>query len=343
VELGAVVMVPTDTEVSIQAIRGTYSHPGASEDARPLCSPRTPILGNDALQLWIERVRQVGVRSLWLASSAPDQKPGSQFADLAREGVEKLLVINLKSYAEMDLADLLRFHCERQNSVTDAQDEHGTLGVRLLDRCAMGPTVEEPGCSYAQTESSRTHYQFQGYAKRLLSSQERQDLVRDGLTAACAMRPVGTEIRDQVWIAEGAELEDSVRVVGPAFIGPRTVIRAGATIGPFASVERDCVVDCGTTVERSTVLPGTYLGSGLLIQQSLVDGNCLENLEWRTIVDLEPADLGHKIARREFRKRRFVRKPVKAGAFFEAEEGDEWKSVFHSPMSPSPSWVRVEL
>jgi carbonic anhydrase/acetyltransferase-like protein (isoleucine patch superfamily) len=77
------------------------------------------------------------------------------------------------------------------------------------------------------------------------------------------MRPLGTEIREQVWVGEGANLADSVRVIGPTYIGARTIVQAGATIGPFASVEHDCVVGCGTTVERSTVLPYTYLAPGL--------------------------------------------------------------------------------
>jgi carbonic anhydrase/acetyltransferase-like protein (isoleucine patch superfamily) len=122
------------------------------------------------------------------------------------------------------------------------------------------------------------------------------------LTGACGLRPFGTQIRQQVWIGEGANLADSVRVIGPTYIGARTVVRAGATIGPFASIERDCVVDCGTTVERSTVLPHTYLAPGLLIRHGLVDGGYLEHLGWGAVADLRAAGLGNRIERHEPRR-----------------------------------------
>ena len=157
-------------------------------------------------------------------------------------------------------------------------------------------TGEKSAFPSAPTDSGPTPYQFRGYAKRILSAKERQELVRDALTGACAMRPLGTEIREQVWVGEGANLADSVRVIGPTYIGARTIVHAGATIGPFASVERDCVVDCGTTVERSTVLPETYLAPGLLIRHQLVDGGYLEDLSWGAVADLRPAGLGNRIS-----------------------------------------------
>jgi carbonic anhydrase/acetyltransferase-like protein (isoleucine patch superfamily) len=211
-------------------------------------------------------------------------------------------MIKLKSYAEMDLADLLRFHCETRNPVTEAHDARGQLGVYLLNHRELHATGGKYEFSGSATNNGRIPYQFRGYAKRILSAKERQELVSDGLTGACAMRPFGTQIRDLVWIGEGVNLADSARVIGPAYIGAGTIVRAGATIGPFASVERDCVVDCGTTVERSTVLPHTYLAPGLLIRHELVDGRYLEDLDGGVVADLQPAGLGGRIHRHESRR-----------------------------------------
>jgi carbonic anhydrase/acetyltransferase-like protein (isoleucine patch superfamily) len=204
-------------------------------------------------------------------------------------------MITLKSYAEMDLADLLRFHCERRNSVTEAHDARGQLGVCLLDHLALTSQEESESLKTQINNSSRIPYSFSGYAKRILSTKERQELVSDSLTGACAMRPVGTEIHENVWIGPDVSLADSVRIVSPAYIGAGSVVRSGATIGPFASVEHDCVVDCGTTVERSSVLPHTYLAPGLLIRNALVDGAYLEHLGLGIVADLHPAGLASKI------------------------------------------------
>jgi carbonic anhydrase/acetyltransferase-like protein (isoleucine patch superfamily) len=331
VELGAVVVVPARDEAQTLGL-------AARESQRSRYSSRVPILGNDVLHSWMDLVRKLGVGSLWLTSCSSDEGlPCSELAGLARQGLDRLLVIKLKSYAEMDLADLVRFHCESRNPVTEAQDARGHLGVWLLDHLALHAAGERYKVSCTSPGSGRLPYQFRGYAKRILSARERQELVGDALTKACAMRPVGTEIRKQVWVGEGVKLAASVRVIGPTYIGDRAVVRAGATIGPFASVEHDCVVDCGTTVERATVLPDTYLAPGLLIRHQLVDGGYLEDLRWGAVADLHPAALGSRIQGSESRRRPFRETDV----FSEADSASALD--FARSSTASRSWLQVKL
>jgi carbonic anhydrase/acetyltransferase-like protein (isoleucine patch superfamily) len=334
VELGAVVVIPASAD--LPGINDFHPHVlAAAGRPRPLYSSRMPIVGNDVLQSWVDRVRKLGVQNLWLTAASRDDS-GSYFGmpEFARQEVDRLLMITLKSYAEMDLADLLAFHCQSQNPVTEAQDVQGQLGVCLLDRSALQATGKQHKFPCAPSDSSRSPYQFRGYAKRILSARERHELAEDALTGACAMRPFGKEIREQVWLGEGVELADSVRVIGPSYIGARTVIRAGATIGPFASVERDCVVDCGTTVERSTVLPCNYLAPGLLIRHGLVDGGYLEDLGGGTVADLQPAGLGARI-----RPRGSDRQAFRQANVFSRPDG-AWQSTLST--SPQP-WAQVRL
>ncbi len=265
-----------------------------SNRPQPRYSARTPILGNDVLRSWMDRVRNVGLQSLWLTASHHDDIAWTLPPVFAHDPIERLLLIKPNSYAEIDLADFLRFHCERENPITAAHDARGDLGVCLLDHRKLNASGKrESVCAPSDCEGMP--YQFRGYAKRIVSAMERQELVRDGLTGACAMRPFGSEIREQVWIGEDVNLAESARIIGPTYIGARTIVRAGATIGPFASVERDCVVDCGTTVERSTVLPKTYLAPGILIRHALVDGRYLEDLTCGAVADLQPARLGRRV------------------------------------------------
>jgi carbonic anhydrase/acetyltransferase-like protein (isoleucine patch superfamily) len=337
VELAAVVVVPATENLMLS--HEVHTHAAAvSENSRPFYFPRMPILGNDVLQSWMDRIRKLGLRSLWLSSSPRNESAdGAALAEFARQGVERLLVIQLKAYAEMDLPDLLRFHCESQNPVTEAEDAHGQLGVCLRDHLALHAKNEKHAFASAPLDGGQTPYQFRGYAKRILSARERQELVGDGLTGGCAMRPLGAEIQEQVWVGEGASLADSVRVIGPTYIGARTVVRAGATIGPFASVEHDCVVGCGTTVERSTVLPYSYLAPGLLIRHQLVDGGYLEDLSWGAVADLQPAGLGSRIQRRESRGQSFRATDVLSRADRASARN------FAPSLTPSQPWLRVQL
>jgi hypothetical protein len=336
VELAAVVVVPDRESLISEAQAHTSS---ISENLRLPYSSRMPILGNDVLRSWMERVRKLGVHNLWVAPSVCDAGVScSRWAGFAKQGIERLLMIKLKSYAEMDLADLLRFHCEKRNPVTEAHDAHGQLGVSVMDRDALGASEENPAISYTSADSARIPYRFRGYAKRILAAKERQELVGDALTGACAMRPFGTQIRDQVWIGDGVTLAASAQVIGPTYIGARTIVRAGASIGPFASVERDCVIDCGTAVERSTVLPYTYLAPGLRIRNALVDGRYLEDLSCAAVVDLQPAALADRIWKRGFR----VQSPGESAGdpFSQADSGCSWRSA---PCATAAQWRQVRL
>lgn len=287
-ELAAVVMVPDQKDFVSVNQPGLHVLP-----LRPLTSPLLPIVGNDVLHTWTDRIRKLGVSKLWL-TSLRERDVCSDLGKLFQQGVERFLMVKLKSYAEMDLADVVRFHCEGQNSVTDVEDSKGQLGVSILDGAASPAMAREPEFSNVLACAEPAKYAFRGYAKRILSSKERQALIGDALTGACAMRPLGREVRDQVWIGKGASLADSAKILGPTYIGDRTVVRAGAVIGPFASIEHDCTVDCGTTVEESTVLPCTYIAPGLLIRHALVDGGHLEDLHRGLIADIEAAGLSRR-------------------------------------------------
>lgn len=298
VELAAVVEVPAQEEF-VPFPRGRRLR--ANQGLHPFLPSWAPVLGNDLLGSWTERVRKLGMKSLWLTSSLQeDGRFHSALTSFARKGVERILLIRLKSYAEMDLADLVRFHCEGRNRWTEAHDVRGQLGISLLDGLALyGGDTGEPCSTSAdkRTSSGRTWYQFNGYAKRIFSARERQELVGDALTGACAMRPLGREVQDKVWVAEGARVDSSARLIGPAYIGARCIIGAGATIGPFASVEHDCQIDCGTTVEQSTILPYTYLSPGLLVRRAQVDGGRMETFDRDAVADLGPAGLASRMPR----------------------------------------------
>lgn len=335
-ELGAFVVVPGGEDLT--AVRGAQPHDEAAfRNARPPYSSRMPIVGNDVLQSWMDRIRKLGVQSLWLTSGRRDGTvTRAELAAFAQQGLERLLVIKLNSYAEMDLADLLHFHCQNGNPTTEAHDARGRLGVCLLDRLAL--RTNGPENELALTSMERKAYQFNGYAKRILAVRERQELVGDALTGACAMRPFGKEIGEQVWIGEGVKLASSARIIGPTYIGAHTVVHAGATIGPFASVERDCVVDCGVTVERSTVLPHTYLAPGVLIRDGVVDGGYMEHLVWGTVADLQPAGLGCRLPKCDLPSQAPSKTGTKA-----TSQGSSSVWNFAPCSAASTPWLQVQL
>jgi hypothetical protein len=90
VELSAIAVVPAREEFAATcAVRSEVQ--AASENPLALYSSRMPILGNDLLESWADRIRRLGLRSLWLTSGGRDGNiDGSTLAELVRHGVERL-------------------------------------------------------------------------------------------------------------------------------------------------------------------------------------------------------------------------------------------------------------
>ena len=76
-----------------------------------------------------------------------------------------------------------------------------------------------------------------------------------------------------------------------AFLGAETCVEASCTISGASSLERQCEVDYGTTVDDCCVFPGTYLGMGLNVRHALVKGSRLFHLNRDIEVELSDSRL----------------------------------------------------
>src|SRR4029077_19174021 len=103
-------------------------------------------------------------------------------------------------------------------------------------------------------------------------------LATDLLTGKCKMRPHGVETRPGIWIDEGAQVARGARIVAPAYIGRDARIEDDCLITRCSNVESWSHVDFGTAVEDSSILTNTYVGIGLDLSHSIVDGDELLNL-----------------------------------------------------------------
>ncbi len=123
-ELGAIVVVPENPYCKLGGTgwSGEVSHP----------LPLWPVAGKNLVQDWSEKVRRIGASLVAVTPGGETPAANRKFQaawNLAKQGVERLLVISLKSYAEIDLIDFVKFHQERRNSATEACDTEGPLGV----------------------------------------------------------------------------------------------------------------------------------------------------------------------------------------------------------------------
>jgi NDP-sugar pyrophosphorylase family protein len=236
------------------------------------------------------------------------------------ETSESTLVVRASAYVEFNLEDMLQFHRQQGRGVTGAFDSDGPLDVWIVDQTRI---AESEDLQSALRASSPARYMVRGYVNRLEHPRDLRRLVVDSLTSRCRLRPLGSETRPGVWIDDGAQVNRDARVVAPAYIGRGAKVEAQCLVTRCSNVESNCHIDYGTVVEDSSILANTYLGIGLDLSHSIVEGNNLLNLERN--VTLEIADpcviRQNRVARKDKNRRSPVVFGLGSTQFASAEEG----------------------
>jgi NDP-sugar pyrophosphorylase family protein len=249
-----------------------------SHDAQPTDNCTLPVLGKTVLDRWVERVQGLGINLLSVVDG--DVLASGRLrtmVDWAKQGVDQILLILLGSYSDVDLLDVVRFHHEGQHRITRVFDPVGPLGISLLDREAILNSNREARKLAPMVHSTR--YDFLGYSVRLSSPGAYRKLVEDALQGRCDVKPNGVETERNIWIHPAACIDPSVRLEGSCYVGAYARLNPGVVLRDGSSVEHNCDIDIGTTLDHASILPNTYVAPGLWVRNSIIDGIRLENLD----------------------------------------------------------------
>src|ERR1700757_1824676 len=307
--LNAVVIVEREIREELESEASGGDSSTFSLAATPL-NEGTPlvcveVLGRSVLGRLIENLKRAGVDTISVLAddtiaalqagihssakitmrAAEDSWAAAQKAATYNETSESTLVVRASAYVEFDLEDMLQFHREQGRGVTRAFDNDGPLDMWIADQTRI---AESEDLQSALRASGLARYMVRGYVNRLEHPRDWRRLVVDGLTSRCRLRPLGVETRPGVWLDDGAQVNRDARVVAPVYIGRGAKVEAQCLITRCSNIESNCHVDYGTVVEDSSILTNTYIGIGLDLSHSIVEGNNLLNLERN--VTLEIAD-----------------------------------------------------
>jgi hypothetical protein len=250
------------------------------------------VLGRTVLGRTIEELLRGSVDSVAVLASGPfssavmghDKVGFFSTEDLWRKAAEKIATLNaeavvvlrLGAYVEFDPADMIQFHREQSRPVTRACNGDGCLDLWVIDPSIVAVNQDLWGC--LQSEDAATYY-VSGYVNLLESPRDMRQLISDGLSSRCHFRPQGSELRPGIWMGPGAQVERTARLVAPIFVGRNSKIADQCLITRGSNIEAHSQVDYGTVIEDSTVLSNTYVGIGLDLSHSIVDGSNLLNLQ----------------------------------------------------------------
>ena len=97
---------------------------------------------------------------------------------------------------------------------------------------------------------------------------------KDILDGHVAVEIPGFEMRDGVYVGEGAEIHPDAKVVGPAVIGENCRIEADVRLGPYTVLGANVRVRANADLERVVVHDNSYLGEGVRLRGAVIGRSC---------------------------------------------------------------------
>ena len=76
------------------------------------------------------------------------------------------------------------------------------------------------------------------------------------------------------WISPDARVEDGARIEGPCFIDEGAVIKAGARIGPYSVIGKQCHIEEHAVVDGAIVWPNSWIGAESRLTGAILGRHC---------------------------------------------------------------------
>lgn len=215
------------------------------------------------------------------------------FSSYADEGVDQVLLLRLGPYAEFELEDFLRFHQEHRQTATLLCDKNGPLDAAVVQAARRNDAAFLLRNGLRATRLPSEPYLTRAYVNPLENAHDLRRLAQDALLMRCEIRPHGRELKPGVWVGERARIHRSARVLAPAFVGAHAKLRAASVVTRCSVVEHHAEVDCGTVLEDTSILPYTYVGTGLDAAHAVAGFGKICHLRRRAEVEIaDPRLLG---------------------------------------------------
>lgn len=209
------------------------------------------------------------------------------FTKLTQAGAELVLVVRIGPYAELDYEELIQCHLNQRHRVSSACDSEGhALDTYVISASRRNDAAFLFRHELREFRDDPVQCKVQGYVNRLENADDFRRLALDAFGGKASFKPIGTEIKPGVWTGEGAHIHKTARVLAPAFVGAHSKIRALSVLTRGTVVEHHSMIDCGTVIENSTVLPLTSIGTALDVAHCVVGLGRIANLRRKVEVEI---------------------------------------------------------
>jgi mannose-1-phosphate guanylyltransferase / phosphomannomutase len=88
------------------------------------------------------------------------------------------------------------------------------------------------------------------------------------------LKIAGIRLRGNIWIGEGAEIDNVEQIEAPAFIGNHSRVARGAFVGPYTVLSSGVTLRERARTTRAVLDAGTHVGRSSLIEGAIVGRSC---------------------------------------------------------------------
>jgi mannose-1-phosphate guanylyltransferase / phosphomannomutase len=125
-------------------------------------------------------------------------------------------------------------------------------------------------------EMGRPIYGFQaeGYWQDIGNLDQFRQANFDALDQLVRLEVPGIRLRGNVWIGEGAEIDDLDAIEGPAFIGNYSTIAPDASVGAYSVLAANVTLRDRARTVRTVIDASTHLGRSALVEGAIIGRSC---------------------------------------------------------------------
>jgi mannose-1-phosphate guanylyltransferase/phosphomannomutase len=117
-------------------------------------------------------------------------------------------------------------------------------------------------------------YVMDGYWQDIGNLDQYRQANYDGLDGNVHLNITGIQLRGNIWIGEGVDLDDLDQIEGPAFIGNNCRIARDAVVGAYTVLGNNVTLRERARTERAVIDSGTHVGRSVLVEGAIVGRSC---------------------------------------------------------------------
>jgi NDP-sugar pyrophosphorylase family protein len=227
---------------------------------------------------------------------------------------ESVVVFNGDVLTEVDLAAVVALHRERQAKATivltpvDNPSAYGlveTDGAGNVRRFLEKPKPDEITCdtinagiyilepdtfdriprdipwsiersffpSLIERGETFVAYVYRGYWIDIGTPEKYTQVHRDIMDGRYRAAPF-TNAPSTAWVSADARVEEGAVVEGPCFVDEGAVLKAGARVGPYTVVGRQCHIEEHAVLDQTIVWANTRVGQEAIVRRSILGRHC---------------------------------------------------------------------